>query len=229
MSIGPRWATGARRFYNDLPPGRYVFHVTACNNDGVWNWRGTELAFTVPPAWYQTMWFRVLAILFAVAIGTLAYAYRLGRYAQSLKQRFDARLQERTRLARDLHDTLLQTIQGSKIVADEARDHVNDVRLTTRSLDRLSEWLDRASIEGRAALEALRSSSLESNDLVGALQRAAGDCAHAARMTVNVSTLGSIREMHPIARDEVYRIAYEAIRNACAHSGGERTVDRASV
>jgi hypothetical protein len=160
---------GHRRqaFYNDLLPGRYVFHVTACNNDGVWNWRGTELAFTVPPAWYQTMWFRILATLFAVAIGTFAYAYRLSRYAQSLKQRFDARLQERTRLARDLHDTLLQTIQGSKIVADEARDHVDDARLTIRSLDRLSEWLDRASIEGRAALEALRSSSLESNDLVG--------------------------------------------------------------
>ena len=217
------WADAGRRrqaFYNDLAPSHYVFHVTACNNDGVCNWRGTELAFTIPPAWYEASWFRALAVLVLVILGTLGYAYRLQRYARSLKQRFDERLQERTRLARDLHDTLLQTIQGSKIVADEAKDHVEDARLTGRSLDRLSEWLDRASVEGRAALEALRSSSIESNDLVGALHRVADDCTPGARMTVNISTLGAVREMHPIARDEVYRIAHEAIRNACAHSGG---------
>jgi signal transduction histidine kinase len=143
----------------------------------------------------------------------------LRRFSRSLRQRSDERLQERTRLARDLHDTLLQTIQGSKMVADNAREHLDDPRLTGRALDRLSEWLDRASIEGRAALEALRSSSVEANDLVGALHRVADDCIVGARMTVSVSTVGAIREMHPIARDEVYRIAYEAIRNACAHSG----------
>ena len=57
------WTEVGRRrqaFYNDLKPGPYVFHVTACNNDGVCNWRGTELAFTVPPAWFQTFWFRAL-------------------------------------------------------------------------------------------------------------------------------------------------------------------------
>lgn len=194
--------------------------LTTGQHDGIWNCRSTQLAFTIPPAWYLSRWFLLLTTLLAVAISTLAYLYRLRRYAQSLRQRFDERLQERTRLARDLHDTLLQTIQGSKIVADEAKDHVDDARQTARSLDRLSEWLDRASVEGRAALEALRGLAHESNDLVGAIHRAADDCVHAARMTVNISTRGSIRQMHPIARDEVYRIAYEAIRNACAHSGG---------
>ena len=216
------WTEVGRRrqaFYNDLQPGHYVFHVTACNNDGVCNWRGTELAFTVPPAWFQTLWFRALVALLFVAIVFLAYVYRLRRFAKSLRQRFDERLQERTRLARDLHDTLLQTIQGSKMVADNAREHLDDTRLTSRALDRLSEWLDRASIEGRAALEALRSSSVEANDLVGALHRLADDCIVGARMAVSISTMGAIREMHPIARDEVYRIADEAIRNACAHSG----------
>ena len=216
------WTAAGRRrqaFYNDLAPGHYVFHVTAANNDGVWNRRGTELAFTVPPAWFQTLGFRALAAISFSAAVFLAYVYRLRRFATSLKQRFDERLQERTRLARDLHDTLLQTIQGSKMVADNAREHLDNPRVTGRALDRLSEWLDRASIEGRAALDALRSSSVEANDLVGALHRVADDCIIGARMTVSVSTVGAIREMHPIARDEVYRIAYEAIRNACAHSG----------
>ena len=96
-----------------------------------------------------------------------------------VKLRFDDRMLERTRLARDLHDTLLQTIQGSKMVADEAREHVDDSRLTARSLDRLSDWLGRASIEGRAALEALRSSSIETNDLAEALHRITDDRARA--------------------------------------------------
>jgi signal transduction histidine kinase/ligand-binding sensor domain-containing protein len=216
------WTEVGRRrqaFYNDLKPGPYVFQVTACNNDGVCNWQGTELAFTVPPAWFQTHSFRTLVVLLLPVILFLAYLYRLRRFAKALKHRFNERLQERTRLARDLHDTLLQTIQGSKLVADNAREHLDDPRVTGRALDRLSEWLDRASIEGRAALEALRSSSVEANDLARALHSVADDCIMGARMTVSISTVGAIREMHPIARDEVYRIAYEAISNACAHSG----------
>ncbi|WP_158942793.1 sensor histidine kinase [Granulicella sp. S190] len=180
---------------------------------------GTQTASTVSPAWYQTLTFHILAGLVLLAIATLSYFYRLRVYANSLRQRLDERLQERTRLARDLHDTLLQTIQGSKMVADDARDHVEDARLTARALDRLSDWLDRASIEGRAALEALRRSSIEANDLVVAIQRVADDCIPEARMDATISTVGTIREMHPITRDEVYRIAYEAIRNSCAHSG----------
>jgi signal transduction histidine kinase len=128
-------------------------------------------------------------------------------------------LKERTRLARDLHDTVLQTIQGSKMVADDAREYVNDPQRTGLALDRLSEWLDRASIEGRAALEALRSSSTEANDLEAALHRVADDCITGARMSVNIALVGHVREFHSIAGDEIYRIASEAIRNACAHSG----------
>jgi signal transduction histidine kinase len=96
---------------------------------------------------------------------------------------------------------------------------VNDPQRIGLALDRLSAWLDRASIEGRAALEALRGSSTEANDLEAALQRVADDCITGARMTVNTALVGHVREFHPIAGDEIYRIACEAIRNACAHSG----------
>jgi signal transduction histidine kinase len=215
---------GTRRqaFYNDLPPGHYIFHVTACNNDGVWNEQGADIAFDVLPAWYQTMLFRLLAILLGIALVVGAYFLRLRRYAASLKIRFDERLDERTRLARDLHDTLLQTIQGSKLAADNARDNVDNPQTTGRALDRLSEWLERAISEGREALEALRSSAAESDSLTAALRQAVDDCAFNSDLKATVSTYGMDREMHPIARDEIYRIAYEAIRNACAHSGGTR-------
>jgi signal transduction histidine kinase len=213
---------GVRRqaFYNDLRPGHYVFQVIASNNDGIWNKKGAEIAVDLQPAWYQTMWFRVLAVFIGAGLVVTAYYLRIRRYAASLKIRFDERLDERTRLARDLHDTLLQTIQGSKLVADHARGHVDNPQSTVRALDRLSEWLERAIAEGRDALEALRSSASESNSLTAALRRAAGDCSFDQQLEGSVSTCGMDRELHPIARDEVYRIGYEAIRNACMHSGG---------
>jgi signal transduction histidine kinase len=152
----------------------------------------------------------------------LVYLYRLQAYAASLRRGFDERVRERTRLARDLHDTLLQTIQGSKMVADNAREHVNDPRLIGRSLDRLSDWLDRASAEGRAALEALRTSSIDSNDIADSLRRVAEDCVAGTGIELTVMSMGQFRELHPIARDEIYRIAFEAIRNACVHSGATR-------
>jgi signal transduction histidine kinase len=212
---------GTRRqaFYNDLTAGTYTFRVLARNNDGVWSDAAAAVTFTILPAWYRTWAFRVFILGVSVALLLLVYLYRLRFYAESLKRRFDERLRERTRLARDLHDTLLQTIQGSKMVADDAREHVDDPRLTGRSLDRLSDWLDRASAEGRAALEALRSSTLDSNDLGGSLRRVAEDCNAGRQIKIGVVTKGSTHELHPIARDEIYRIAYEAIRNASAHSG----------
>jgi signal transduction histidine kinase len=166
------------------------------------------------------MLFRAFAAFVGAGLVVAAYHLRMRRYAASLKIRFDERLDERTRLARDLHDTLLQTIQGSKLVADHARGHVDNPHTTGRALDRLSEWLERAIAEGRDALEALRSSASESNSLTAALRRAAGDCSFDRQLEVSVSTYGMDRELHPIARDEVYRIGYEAIRNACMHSGG---------
>lgn len=213
---------GVRRqaFYNDLRPGRYIFQVIASNNDGIWNQEGAKIAFVMMPAWYQTLSFRIFALLIGTALVIATYYLRLSQYAASLKARFDDRLDERTRLARDLHDTLLQTIQGSKLVADNARDHADNPQLTVHALDRLSEWLERAGDEGRNALEALRTSASESDSLTGLLRSAADDCAFDSQLKVRVLTLGMDRELHPIAREEVYRIGYEAIRNACMHSGG---------
>jgi signal transduction histidine kinase/ligand-binding sensor domain-containing protein len=219
---------GSRRhvFYNDLSPGRYTFHVMAANNSGVWNSMGAKVIFTIAPAWYQTLPFRLGALLFVVLTLALAYLYRLRSHTRALKLRFDTRLEERTRMARDLHDTLLQTIQGSKMVADAARSNVDDRVLTVRTLDRLSDWLDRASHEGRAALESLRTSNDETANILQALRRAAADCSVDSGTIPTVTTSGSVRELHPIAQDEIYRIGYEAIRNACLYSNaGELRIE----
>jgi signal transduction histidine kinase/ligand-binding sensor domain-containing protein len=205
-------------FYNDLRPGRYRFRVTASNNDGVWNETGATLDFEVTAAWYQTIWFRSLCVLACVMLLWAIYRLRVRRIAGTIKILFDERLDERTRIARELHDTFLQTIQGSKLVADDALSASSDLSHMRLAMEKLSAWLGRATEEGRAALNSLRSSTTQVNDLAGALRRALDECQIHSSMECSFQISGEIREMHPIVRDEVYRIGYEAIRNACVHS-----------
>jgi len=211
-------ATRREAFYNDLPPGDYRFRVIACNNDGVWNETGATLDFNVAAAWYQTIWFRSLCCVLVVLLLWAIYRLRVRRIAGTMKARFDERLAERTRIARDLHDTFLQTIQGSKLVADDALSATTDLPHMRLAVEKLSAWLRRATEEARAALNSLRTSATEVNDLADAFRRATEDCKIHGSMDISLAESKQIREMHPIVRDEVYRIGYEAIRNACVHS-----------
>ncbi|HEY4051092.1 MAG TPA: two-component regulator propeller domain-containing protein [Acidobacteriaceae bacterium] len=217
---------GTRRqaFYNDLPPGHYRFRVIACNNDGVWNAEGATLILSVAPAWYQTIWFRFLCVFSALFVAWILYQLRLRQMAASMSARFDERLAERTRMARELHDAFLQTVQGSKLVADHALKGSSDPAQMHRALEQLSEWLARAIQEGRAALNALRTSTTQRNDLAEALQRAAENDFVPGSMAVKFSVIGGTKDMHPVVRDETYRIGYEAIRNACLHSSATQLV-----
>ena len=205
-------------FFTHLAPGKYSFRVAACNNDGVWNETGATLSFTVAPAWYQTEWFLALCILAGLLIIWVLYRVRLRQVAKAMGARFDERLAERTRIARDLHDTFLQTIQGSKLVADDALDHSADPARMRRAMEQLSVWLERATEEGRAALNSLRTSTTEKNDLAEAFRRALEECRIQSSIEPSFSVVGKANEMHPIVRDEIYRIGYEAIHNACVHS-----------
>ena len=211
---------GLRRqaFYTDLHPGTYRFRVIASNNDGVWNKAGASLTFQVAAAWYQTIWFRSMCFLVSVMLLWAIYRLRVRRIAGVMKARFDERLAERTRIGRDLHDTLLQTIQGSKLVADDALSATTDLPRMRQAMEKLSIWLGRATEEGRAALNSLRTSTTELNDLADALRRALEECRTNSSLEVSLQVSGLSQEMHPIVRDEIYRIAYEAIRNACVHS-----------
>src|SRR5271165_2252517 len=215
---------GTRRqaFYNDLRPGKYRFRVIACNNDGVWNEEGATLDFNVAPAWYQTSWFLLLGVIAVIFVAWALYRLRVQQIARAISARFDKRLAERTRMARDLHDTFLQTIQGSKLVADDALEKPSDPVRLRRAMEQLSVWLGQATEEGRTALNSLRSSTTQRNDLAEALRRATENGFVPGSMAVALSVVGDAREMHPIVRDEVYRIGYEAIRNAFMHSKGSR-------
>jgi signal transduction histidine kinase/ligand-binding sensor domain-containing protein len=215
---------GTRRqaFYSDLGPGHYRFRVKASNNDGVWNDEGATLDFTVLPAWYQTAWFVTLSVSFGLAVLWLLYRLRLRQLAVQFNLTLDARVSERTRIARDLHDTLLQSVHALLIHIQAATNLLPGQPQEARSsLEHVIDRTSRAIAEGRDAVQDLRSSTVVKNELAEAInvlgeELIAGDAATQAVIRVNIE--GTPRNLRPILRDDVYRIAAEALRNAVRHA-----------
>lgn len=224
-NIDKGWeSVGVRRdaVYTNLDPGKYRFRVIACNNDGVWNLDGATLNFSIQPAWYQELWFKLLCVAVA-AVGVIAvYRWRVRRVSAIMSARYDERLSERTRLARELHDTFLQSVQGSKLVVDLALGEESDSALIRKSLEKLSMWLDRAVVEGRAALQSLRDPTGETDHLLVCIKEAFEDGRVPSSMTATLTVSGDARPLHPVACDEVCQMINEAIRNACLHSLGSQ-------
>jgi signal transduction histidine kinase len=167
---------------------------------------------------------RILLIVPATAISTffIASFFAWTIAGRLIDLRLEERVNERTRITRELHDTFLQTIQGSKLVADDALEPSTDPIRMRRAMEQLSVWLAQAMQEGRTALNSLRTTTTQTNDLAEDLRSVTEDGVIPSSMAVTFSVIGDAREMHPIVRDEIYRIGYEAIRNACTHSGASQ-------
>ena len=215
--------TAAREaVYTNLSPGSYRFRVIASNSYSQWNDSEAAITIEVDPAFWQTWWFRASCVAASAALLCALYQLRLRQAARQFNIRLEERVSERTRMARDLHDTFLQTIEGSKLVADDALDHLTDAGHLRRAMGQLSVWLGQATQEGRAALNSLRTATTQTNDLAGGLRRVTEDDLMPSSMAVSFFVIGDAKEMHPIVRDEIYRIGYEALRNACMHSRASR-------
>jgi signal transduction histidine kinase len=191
-------------------------------NTGTWNRLGAILLFRFPLALIHSIWARLLYAAAGLFLVWFVYWTAIRRTEAALSVRFDEQLWERTRVARDLHDTLLQTIEASKVVADDALDaSASPVRMR-QALDRLSDWLGQATEEGQAALDSLRTAGYGRGDLTTSLRRVAEQCLAGRSVDFALSVTGDSIEIHPFARDQVYSIGREAIGNACRRSGVTR-------
>jgi signal transduction histidine kinase/ligand-binding sensor domain-containing protein len=222
---------GNRRqaFYTNLPPSNYRFRVMACNNRGVWNEEGALLEFSIAPAFYQTAWFTVACGLLFVALLWLAYQLRVRQLALQFNRTLEARVSERTRIARELHDTLLQSFQGLLLRFQAVLKILPERPLEARQ--RLESTLDQAAAaitEGRDAVHGLRSSALETNELADGIKAIAEeltmDASAVDSPAIGVEIEGGPRNLNPIVRDETYRIASEAVRNAFRHAHARRII-----
>jgi signal transduction histidine kinase len=172
-----------------------------------------------PFAFFHSIWARLFYVAAGLFVVWFVYRLRIRRTETALSLRFDEQLSERTRVARELHDTLLQTIEASKMVADDALDPFADPVRVRRAMSRLSDWLGQATEEGQAALNSLRTANYEGDHLAASFRRAAEECLVGRSVEFAVSVTGRSMEMYSMVGDEVYRIGYEAISNACKHPG----------
>ncbi len=217
----PDWQeAGTRRqaFYTDLRPGAYRFRVIAANNSGVWNEAGDFLDFSISPAYYQTTWFLLSCVGAFFALLWMLYRYRLYQVTREFNAHLEGRVNERVRVARDLHDTLLQGFQGLMLRL-QAVDEMLPPGKAKQELEETLETGDQTIVEARNAVHDLRSATANMNDLAGALRALGQELATGHSANIRLVIEGPPRELHPIIRDEIYRIAGEALRNAFAHSG----------
>src|SRR5262249_29513605 len=184
-----------------------------------------------PPTFFQSRGFLAVCILLALVPLWLLYRLRVAQVARGIAHdfnlRLDERVNERTRIARELHDTLLQSFQGLMLRFQSARDLLpghpaKGVEAPDGALDRA----DQALAEGRDAIQNLRSSVVVSNELAQAITTLAEELksgAGAKRSAIfKMSVEGSPRDLHPIVRDDIHRIAREALRNAFLHAQADR-------
>lgn len=211
--------------YTSIPIGSHSFHVRASNSEGMWDRTGIVYGITQQPFFYQTIWFRIASLCFLLLLLWTFYQLRLQQVQRQFNIDLGARVNERTRIARELHDTLLQNFQGLML-----RFQTVDEMLPARPMDAkkaLEGALDRADqaiSEGRDAITDIRTSTLTGHDLAKSMtelmtqlseELAAGN---GSSVTFRVLVEGVPRTLRPSLQDEVCRIARESLRNAFRHA-----------
>jgi signal transduction histidine kinase len=207
--------------YSNLHPGTYRFRVIAANNSGVWNEQGDLLEFSIAPAYYQTVWFFALCGAGGLGVLWAGYHARVRQLHHRFELALEARVSERTRIARELHDTLLQSFHGLLLRFQTVSQLWTErPELAKEKLDSAINEAANAITEGRNAVQGLRASTLERNDLATAIRTLgdalASDAVKPADFSVAVE--GESRDLHPIVRDDIYKITAEALRNAFRHA-----------
>ena len=217
--------------YANLRPGRYTFRVIASNTDGVWSPDGATVTLTLPPAFYQTRGFIAVEAVACVGLLWLLMVVRLRhityRERKRLEQRMEERLNERSRIARDLHDSLLQGFQGLMFRLEAVREHLRrSPQAAAESLDSALKMGDLAIGRGREAIQNLRSAALQQGDLATLLGALGAEISLGMRTqsmpSYRMVIEGKPRELSPNVRDDIYKIAREAVRNAYQHAHAQQ-------
>jgi ligand-binding sensor domain-containing protein/signal transduction histidine kinase len=205
--------------YTNLSPGAYRFRVMASNSDGEWNSAEAAVGFEIEPVFWQAWWFRICCGA-ALALATFAFfRFRVVQVTRRLNLRFEERLAERTRIAQELHDTLLQGFLSASMQLHVAADQFPEHSPERSRLGRILELMGQVTEEGRNAVSGLRSpSGGVPLDLEHAFSAVPQELALKEQIGFRVIVEGRKRALHPVIRDEVYRIGREALVNAFRHS-----------
>ena len=208
---------------SNLPPGHYTFQVAARNNDGIWNSTMAGVALIIEPAYYQTVWFQLLYILPGAWVFWILYKLRLRQITARVQLRYSERLAERTRIARELHDTLLQSLAGISLqLGGVAKQAVSRPEKLVLLVKQIRQKVDDCFVEARAKVWTLRSTSLEGPGLAATLQEFCERMRPLTSADCEFHLVGESQTLAPEFEEELLRIAQEAVHNASRHAKAKR-------
>jgi signal transduction histidine kinase len=218
--VGPDWQdAGTRRqaFYTNMSPGQRAFHVPAANEDGIWNDVSASITLTTLPMFYQTRWFYTLCGLLVLLVLWQLYRIRLHQLTKQVQGRLSVRLEERERIARELHDTLLQSTQGLILLFQGFAGRLKRTDPMRGEMESALDQADELLNEARDRVVDLRTTALES-DVAPAIARAGEELFAGSAVAFGIIVTGAPRRLFSSVADDVYRIAREALTNAARHS-----------
>ncbi|WP_047495498.1 sensor histidine kinase [Terriglobus sp. TAA 43] len=205
--------------YNNLSPGQYQFVVIASNSDGIWSPTSASIDFSILPLFYQTLWFRLLVLVVSVMLLWILFLVRLHQSNERIEAKLSERMMERDRIARELHDTLLQGFQmlvlRFQVIADTIAPENHLRSMMEDSLSRAEHSLQ----EGRDKVGALRSESEPGDDLAADLARFGHEATAESESKFRLTIEGGARPIHSVVYEDIQMIAREAITNASRHAG----------
>ena len=219
--LDKRWIdAGDRRMalYSRVPPGKYAFKVIASNDEGLWSESARTVSIDIPPSFIQSIWFQILCALVVLLLLSLVYVLRFRQVNAQIRARLYERVAERERIARELHDTLLQGVLSASMQLDLAEDQLAEDSPVKALVQSVLATLRHVTEESRMALRGLRLQDVESNDLAKVFQRVKQEFSHKDAVVFRVVAQGDARVVRTEIRDEICRIGREAIVNAYVHS-----------
>ena len=211
---------GTRRevFYTNLAPGSYLFRVRAASGTGAWSELPQALPFVVRPAYYQAAWFRLSCPLLAALLLWWTYRLTVLYVTEQVRGRFEERAHERVRIARDLHDTLLQGVQGLILRFHFATEQLPPDEPARDVLRAALDQADQIVQEGRDKIANLRGANSQTAYLTSSLRQIAETYTATGTISINVQAKGEPKALNALAEDELYFIGREALTNAVRHA-----------
>jgi signal transduction histidine kinase len=220
--------------YTTLPAGSYTFRVQGATGRGPWSLPGVTLHIQILPPWWATWWLRAICLVSGGVFLWMVYLSRLRQARAEVQARLGERLVERERIARELHDTLLQGFSGLALRFQAVLKQIPEQVPARQMMEKALDSLDQVLLEGRNRVRDLRDETVPGHELSQLLLACGDELAHDKPVIFTLAVVGTVQPLNPVVRDEAYRIGRELLTNAFQHSDAakielEITYDRVGV